>query len=165
MYDRKMREMLPTKKGFKIINDRLKTGKKYYTTVTARKQAKSCSDDMITNPFTGKCIKMYSPTFFKMLDQIENFTNDYIKYFNQRGNISKLDQFQAKSFVKRKTTPSLTKLSKIKDSSSTKKQPPMVPRAPRRIIPQRMTDEDKKAFQILRKEILPELKKGKIAKM
>lgn len=164
MYDRKMREMIPTKKGFKVFNDDLKSGKKYYTATTARKQTKSCRGDMITNPFTGKCIKMYSPTFFDMLDQIEDLTNDYIKYFNQRGNISKLNQFQANSSIKKSSIKKLSPV-KTKDSSSTKKPVQIViGRAPRRIVPQRMTNEDKRAFQILRGEILPELKKGRLAK-
>lgn len=166
MYDRKMREMIPTKKGFKVVNETLKSGKKYYTTKTARKQTKSCSSDTITNPFTGKCIKMYSPTFFDMLDQIENLTDDYIKYFNQRGNISKLNQFQANSSVKKSSIKKLN-LSSVegKDSSSTKKPVQIVTgKAPRRIVPQRMTNEDKRAFRILRGEILPELKKGRLAK-
>lgn len=166
MYDRKMRTMIPTKKGFKVFNDNLQSGKKYYSAATARKQAKPCRGDMITNPFTGKCIKMYSPTFFDMLDQIENLTDDYINYFNQRGNISKLNQFQANSSVKKSSIKKLNLSSvKRKDNSSTKKPVQIVTgRAPRRIVPQRMTNEDKRAFQILRGEILPELKKGRLAK-
>lgn len=164
MYDRKMRTMIPTKKGFKVFNDNLQSGKKYYSAATARKQAKLCRGDMITNPFTGKCIKMYSPTFFDMLDQIEDLTNDYIKYFNQRGNISKLNQFQAKSSIKKSSIKKLNLSSvKGKDTDSTKKPSQMV-KVPKRIVPQRMTNEDKRAFQILRGEILPELKKGRLAK-